>query len=190
MKGHRSLECYRHRPGDESHATKVNMGAQVIMTKTPDQLTAMFKWTVLTAVFIIALVSATFLLLELDSVTARLTQRSGGNATAKAPPRTPAAHRCALEPPTTVNVTDQDLCSPGSDDPSGSAAMSNALMALNMSAGDVHYVFANDAHVPRLSACSLESATRAVGNGSRVNVFVVHGIHFERCPHEEHPVSK
>lgn len=190
MKGLRSLECYRHQPEDESHSTKVNRGAQIIMTKTPDQLTAMFKRTVLTVVFIVALVSATYLLLELDSVTSK---RRPDEYAATAP-MTLASHHCALEPPTIVNVIDRELCSPGSDDPLRRTGSTNAaiskLMDLNISANDVHYVFTNHTYVPRLSACSLESAVRAVGNGSRVNVFVVHGIHFERHSHEEqHPVS-
>ncbi|XP_060853111.1 uncharacterized protein LOC132930981 [Rhopalosiphum padi] len=48
----------------------------------------------------------------------------------------------------------------------------------DVGSGDVHYVFLDDDRIPRLSACSLESAVNAIsGHGSgRVNVFVVGGI--------------
>jgi hypothetical protein len=54
----------------------------------------------------------------------------------------------------------------------------------------VHYVLANDTHVPVLFACSLESVLRTVDNRSRVNVFVVFGIEFERpVLDKQRPVS-
>lgn len=160
-----------------SHMSEVNKGAQKIITNVPDHLTSMFMWSVLTGVFIFFLVMATYLVLKLESSLSH-------NLSA-----VPSALHAAEQPPAILNVTTREFCSTVSKELYSLEQMGyvnadhhmSRLMAMNISADDVHYVFTNSTHVPWLSACSVESALKAVGNDkSRVNVFVVHGIQFER----------
>ncbi|XP_025204548.1 uncharacterized protein LOC112601257 [Melanaphis sacchari] len=67
--------------------------------------------------------------------------------------------------------------SPGESCPTASSKHPLAARQ-DVGPGDVHYVFVDGDRIPRLSACSLETAVNAVsGQGSgRVNVFVVGGI--------------
>lgn len=98
-----------------------------------------------------------------------------------------------------INVTTREYCSTVSKDlylleqlgyVDADRHVSRLLALQDVGVGDVHYVLANDTHVPVLFACSLESVLRAMDNRSRVNVFVVFGIEFERpVLDEQRPVS-
>lgn len=147
------------------HMTEVNKGARKIMTEVPDELTSMITWTVLASVFILLLMAATCLVLTIESTANEL----------------PVAVHLVGESPAVANKTARKLCS-YTDlhvtlEQLDAACRKSELMTLQgVSVDDVHYVFADTATVPWVSVCSLESALRAVGNNSRVNVFVVSGI--------------
>lgn len=177
-------KCYHGQVDEDSvsHMSEVNKGAQKIMTNVPDHLTSMFMWSVLTGVFIFFLVMVTYLVLKLES-------SSSHNFSAA-----PSTLHTAEQPPAILNVTTREFCSTVSKELYSLEQMGymnadhhmSRLMAMNVSADDVHYVFINSTHVPWLSACSVESALKALGNDkSRVNVFVIYGIKFERSENDK-----
>lgn len=167
------------------HMAKVNKGAQKIMSELPDQLTVMFTWTFATAVFVLCLVTATYVVVGFSK------------------PVAPAAEDSVLAVASALHhVSKRESCSASSDPIAlGRAGLAVTecrttmltTAAADAGTGDVHYVFANSTtHVPRLLVCSLESVLRAVGNWSRVNVFVVQGIGSDKRPalhDDEQPVS-
>lgn len=182
-------KCHHKLEDDDSvsHMSEVNKGAQKIITDIPDQLMSVFMWTVLTGVFIFVLVVATYLMLKFETSSSdKLSILSAFHATE--------------QPPVILNVTTREFCSTVSKELYSLEQMGyvnadrhvSRLMAMNISADDVHYVFINSTHVPWLFTCSLESALRAVKNdNSRINVFVVYGIQFERPVYDqEFPVSE
>jgi len=64
-----SRKC-RHGGDDDDDVrfmAKVNKGAQNIMVKVPDQLAVVFMWSLLTGVFIITLMTATCVVLRIES---------------------------------------------------------------------------------------------------------------------------
>lgn len=104
----------------------------------------------------------------------------------------------ATNPPVIVRVTNREFCSTLSKDLYSLEQMGyvdavrrvSKLMTMDIGPGGVHYVFTNSTHAPWLYTCSLESTLRAVGNCSRVYVFVIDGIIFERPLYDrQHPVN-
>lgn len=139
------------------HMAAVNKGARKIMTEIPDQLMSVFTWTVFAGACIFVLLTATCLVLMYESC--------DRDYVADASPG-PAHHDAA-----------RGLCPFKDPRRFRRHAPSSKLMTLDIGVDDVHLVFTpHDAFVPWSYACSLESALKAAGNGSRVNVFVVHGV--------------
>lgn len=181
MKGFSKCYHEKEKNDDVSHMYEVNKGAQKIMTEMPDQLTSLFKWVVVTTLFAVFFVTATYVLVLLEHET---------------------SERMPIPSSESLVAANRKLCSTAANvlyDRGQSAADSvdlnrmpgSKLMTLDVDPQDVHYVFVNDTHVPWLSMCSLETALRAVGNNGRVNVFVVSGVVSEGVPGaENHSVSR
>lgn len=148
------------------HMTEVNKGARKIMSEVPDELTSMITWTVLGGAFILLLMAATCLVLSVESTASEL----------------PVAAHLAGDTSAVTNKTAQKLCLASTDlhvtlEQLDATCLTSELMTLRgLGVDDVHYVFTDTATVPWESVCSVESALWAVGNSSRVNVFVVRGL--------------
>lgn len=183
MKGRRKYRRELEYDYDSScHMADLDKGVQKIVTDVPDQRTSVVSWIILTGLFIIFLVVIMYLVLRFESP-------ENPNTTVKdtALYRSSAFHAPKLQ--VTGRLKTRELCSALSNDlyllePMGYVSEINRqmskLMTLDINSGDVHYVFSNNTHVPWLFMCSIESALNAVNNNSRVNVFIVDGIEFQR----------
>lgn len=149
------------------HMAAVSKGARKIMIEIPDQLTSVFTWTVFAAACIFVLLTAACLVLMYESCD--------------------RAVDVADMTPRTARHDARELCPFKDRRRLRRHVPPSKLMALDIGTNDVHLVFVSHGeYVPWSYACSLESALRAAGNGSRVNVFVVHGVG-EREPGQNEP---
>lgn len=169
MTGCRDCEHASEYSDSVCHMAEVNKGARKIIADVPEQLASMLAWTVLAGVFIVVLMTATYLVLRVETnVTGTLSAPTGPTGIQ------PMASNVAVREQCSFKEQYAALEQLGYVD---AGQRTSKLMNLRgVGAGDVHYVFADTETVPWLSVCSLESTLRAAGNHSRVNVFVVNGI--------------
>lgn len=182
MKGYRKYHRQLEDDDSSCHIVDLDKGVQKIMTDVPDQRTSVVSWIILTGLFIIFLVAIMYLLLRFESPENPDTTVEGTALYRSSAFRAP-------EVPMTGRLKTRELCSALSNDLyslepiryiSDFNRQMSKLMTLDINSGDVHYVFTNNTHVPWLFMCSIESALNAVNNNSRVNVFIVDGIEFQR----------
>lgn len=179
--------CQERANNDIGHLTEVNKGARKIMTEIPDQLASVFKWTIYIGVFIVFFMVSTYYILKYE--TSAKSQVFNGNTN-------PVSSELRSSETMVVNVTTREFCSTMAKDLYSLEQLGytdterrvSKLMATDIGVDDVHYVLINSTHIPWLTACSLESALKAVGNESRVNVFVVYGVNSERYTYGNQPV--
>lgn len=158
-------------------------------------LAELFVWTVIAALFLSVMIAVTYLALDFCSSAPPPQQQQQQHHDA-----VPIASPLHAPKRAIINVTTREYCSTVSKDlysleqlgyMDADRRVSRLLGLRDVGADDVHYVLANDTHVPLLFTCSLESVLRTMqANRSRVNVFVVFGIEFGRpVLDEQHPVS-
>ncbi|XP_050524274.1 uncharacterized protein LOC126895957 isoform X2 [Daktulosphaira vitifoliae] len=162
-------KCEKHACKNDSKefSSTVNKGVEKLLAESIGPLECIY-WYLLTSFMIISVILLTvYIVIEYE-------YHFESNSV-------PEASFLVNSMPSQVFGTDTDLCVGVSEIPNLSENTRNAnrrlskLISLEVGSTDVHYVFINDTSIPNwLSICSLESALEAIGEKSKVNVFLVH----------------